>query len=315
MTSRQRDKLNGKGKNRDLQSPKTTDNSTTDVSSDKGSAKAKVYTKKASLQRQRKKTPLHDKAKKSLELDGKSSVSSISITKTMDRKLQSSENLRPLSLSIVNEIFDTVLNNASGDKDPNYLLESGLGCIKEEMKTLIRQCVENEDTLISLEKRLKETEQSYAESKKKCLRLEQKNDKLLKSLDDLSKNYERIVHELTAANTFNTQLKQVKKKDDSIIADLEKRLSQTSEQKDKLKSKLEDVSFGGKNAQITSQKEIEELTESNKLLARQKSELREVVIKQMQLTTNLRRQLLHVKAGIAQNFTEQEIMKVIEEFY
>ncbi|GFY52437.1 hypothetical protein TNIN_443131 [Trichonephila inaurata madagascariensis] len=140
------------------------------------------------------------------------------------------------------------------------------------MKTLIRQCIDKDDALILIEKRLKETEKNYNESNKKCLLLEQKNEKLVKNLDDITKKYENTVQELTAANTSITELKQVKKKDDSIISDLEKRLSQTVEQKTKLKSKLDAANLDDKSAKISSQKEIEELTESNKLLGRQKSE-------------------------------------------
>ncbi|GFY52438.1 hypothetical protein TNIN_443141 [Trichonephila inaurata madagascariensis] len=78
--------------------------------------KTKFYTKKKSSQRQRKKTPLQDKTKKSLGLEGESSTSSNENVKTIDRKLPPNENSR-IPSSIVNQIFDTALNKASGDKN------------------------------------------------------------------------------------------------------------------------------------------------------------------------------------------------------
>ncbi|GFQ99742.1 uncharacterized protein TNCT_176621 [Trichonephila clavata] len=306
--------FNDNGKKKDLDS-KSADNLVNGILSDKGTTKTKFYTKKKSSQRQRKKTPLQDKSKKSLELEGESSASSNENVKMLDRKLPLYENSRISSPSIVNQIFDTALNKASGDKDTSSILDSGFKYIKEEMKTLIRQCIDKDDALIVMEKRLKETEKNYTESNKKCLVLEQKNEKLVKNLDDITKKYEDTVQELAGANTSIAELKQVKKKDDSIIADLEKRLSQTTEHNCKLKSKLDAANLDDKSAKISSQKEIEELTESNKLLGRQKSELREVVIKQMQLVANLRRQLMHLKAGIAQSFAKQEVLKAVEEFY
>ncbi|GFT72921.1 uncharacterized protein TNCV_1976421 [Trichonephila clavipes] len=305
--------FNDNGKKKDLDS-KSADNLVNGILSDKGTMKTKFYTKKKSSQRQRKKTPLQDKTKISLELAGEISTSNENV-KTIDRKLPPNENSRIPSPSIVKQIFDTALNKASGDKNTSSILDSGFKYIKEEMKTLIRQCIDKDDALISIEKRLKETEKNYNESNKKCLLLEQKNEKLVKNLDDITKKYEGTVQELTAANTSIAELKQVKKKDDSIISDLEKRLSQTAEQKSKLKSKLDTTNLDDKSAKISSQKEIEELTEANKLLGSQKSELREVVIKQMQLVANLRRQLMHLKAGIAQSFAKQEVLKAVEEFY
>ncbi|GBL99118.1 hypothetical protein AVEN_64113-1 [Araneus ventricosus] len=217
--------------------------------------------------------------------------------------------------SLTNIVLQSPSSIASGDTQSKHLLDYGFKHLKEEMKALIQQCAEKEDTIESLEKLLRETEQSHSDMKKKCLHLEQKKEKLSKNLEEITKKHDKAEQDLSAANSFIAEAKQTKKIADNTISDLEKRLGQTLAQKERLKSKLDAMNLGGKNAQMSSQKQIEELTETNKLLSRQKSELREVVIKQMQLVNNLKRQLLHLKAGMAQNYTEQEVMKVVDEFY
>ncbi|GBL77186.1 hypothetical protein AVEN_12807-1 [Araneus ventricosus] len=71
-------------------------------------------------------------------------------------------------------------------------------------------------------------------------------------------------------------MNQAKKIADNAKSDLGKRLHQTLAQNEKLKSKIGTMNLGEKIAQMSSQKQTEEQTETNKLLSRRNSELCEV---------------------------------------
>ncbi|GIX79117.1 uncharacterized protein CDAR_45671 [Caerostris darwini] len=285
--------------------------------SQKSPVKKPTLTKrKTCFQKPRRKT--HGQVKKYPEIqDDLNMDNNNEETDGVQESIFSENNIPPSSIvtEIVNNVNNVLLKNASGDKESKYLFDFGFKNIKDDMKTLIKQCVNKEDTIISLEGRLKDTEQNYSDLKKRCHHLEQKNEKMSKSLDETTKTLENTLQELTAANAFAEKAKQLKKSENNNMSNLEKRIGHLIAENEKLKSQVNTLDIGSKNDLLINEKKMEELVESNKLLTRQKAELREVVIKQMQLASNLRRQVLHLKAGLAQKFTEEGAMKIIEEFY
>lgn len=211
-----------------------------------------------------------------------------------------------------NNILESIMSNTVEDSMYKMVVDPQLKVLKEEFTTLLKQAVIKEDTIISLEKRLADSEKCRIEIQKKCSNLENANEKLKKSLSDTTEKCYSIQQELNAANSLIEDTKKTKKAMVAAKSDLEKQLAQISLQGDKLKSELQGMTKSYSELQVTHKKETEDRKDGTKIASAQEKELVEVVMKQMKLVNNLKRQILHLKAGIAQHFTEKEVMKASE---
>lgn len=211
--------------------------------------------------------------------------------------------------AINDNILESIIVEDSRSK---MVVDPQLRVLKEELTTLLKQAVIKEDAIVSLEKRLADSEKCRFEIQKKCSNLEQANEKLKKSLSDATEKFDCIQQELNAAKSLIEDTKKTKKAVVAAKSDLEKQLAQISLQREKLKSELQETTKSYSELQAIHKKETENRRDGVKIAAKQKKELVEVVMKQMQLVNNLKRQILHLKAGIAQHFTEKEVMKASE---
>ncbi|GIY00405.1 hypothetical protein CEXT_244061 [Caerostris extrusa] len=175
----EKDDEHAKEKNKNSLNRKSANTLTERELSQKSPVKKPTLTKKKTcFQKSRRKTYGQVKKYPEIQDDLKMDKNNEEIDDGQESKF-SENNMPPPAIvtEIVNNVNNVLLKNASGDKESKYLFDFGFKNIKDEMKTLIKQCVSKEDTIISLEGRLKDTEQSHSDLKKRCLQLEQKNEK------------------------------------------------------------------------------------------------------------------------------------------
>ncbi|KAG8197975.1 hypothetical protein JTE90_029370 [Oedothorax gibbosus] len=215
-------------------------------------------------------------------------------------------------LSNNDQALNSVLNAAP--KDPKYklLVDPQLKSLKDEVTTLIKQCIAKEDAIISFEKRLANSEKFRSELQKKCSTLEHEKEKLKKLLEEATDKYNSVQLELYAAKSSMDEDKKSRKVEMATKSDMAKQLAQISAQRDKLKTELQDLKNTLEDSQANHKKVVQDLKSEYKVAIKQKEELIDVLKKQMRLANNLKRQLMHFKAAISQSYVEKEVLKAAE---
>ncbi|GFU57417.1 testis-expressed protein 9 [Nephila pilipes] len=191
-------------------------------------------------------------------------------------------------------------------------LNAQVRSLKEELETLIRECVDKDEMIILLEQRLKDTEIDRAKLQRENANKEQQIEKLQKSLDETKDKCDRIKKELSFVNKETDILKQGQRQAASIKSSLETKLSRSLEENERLKTELRQAKQTSKEAQENYQRKMEELSTENRRIDKQNAELHNAIKKQMQLINNLKRQKMHVEAATAVQFSEEEFMKALD---
>lgn len=215
-------------------------------------------------------------------------------------------------LSNDDKSLNSILTATSSDRKYKLLVDPQLKILKEEVTTLIKQCIAKEDAIISFEKRLANSEKFRSELQKKCSTLEQEKEKLKKLLEETTDKYNSVQLELYAVKSSMDEDKKSKKVELATKSDMAKELAQISAQKDKLKTELQDLKNTLEDSQANHKKVVQDLKSEYKVAIKQKEELIDVLKKQMRLANNLKRQLLHFKAAISQSYVEKEVLKAAE---
>ncbi|XP_035229145.1 testis-expressed protein 9-like [Stegodyphus dumicola] len=198
-------------------------------------------------------------------------------------------------------------NNAMLD-----VLSAQVKNLKEEIAKLVQELVIKEDTILSLQERLKEVETSHTELQCKNALNEKNITKLQKTLEDKTKHCEIKSQELTSAKLEVENLTQRHKSISVANSNLEKKLTEKLACNEKLKKELNQCKENEKTQQECAQRKIEDLISENKNLQKQSTDLHNVIKKQMQLINNLKRQKMHSEAAIALKITEEEFMKALD---
>ncbi|XP_054721587.1 testis-expressed protein 9-like [Uloborus diversus] len=191
-------------------------------------------------------------------------------------------------------------------------LNAQVRSLKEELETLIRECVDKDEMIILLEQRLKDTEIDRTKLQRDNSNKEQQIEKLQKALDETKDKCDRMKKELSFVNKETDILKQGQRQAASIKSNLETKLARSLEENERIKGDLRQAKQNSKEAQENYQRKMEELTTENRRIDKQNSELHNAIKKQMQLINNLKRQKMHVEAATAVQFSEEEFMKALD---
>ncbi|XP_015928613.1 testis-expressed protein 9 isoform X2 [Parasteatoda tepidariorum] len=191
-------------------------------------------------------------------------------------------------------------------------LNAQVRSLKEELETLIRECVDKDEMILLLEQRLKETEIDRTKLQRENSNKEQQIEKLQKTLDETKEKCDRIKKELSFVNKETDILKQGQRQAASLKSSLEAKLTRASEENERNKNEIRQLKQANKEAQENYQRKMEELSTENRRIDKQNSELHNAIKKQMQLINNLKRQKMHVEAATAVQFSEDEFMKALD---
>ncbi|XP_071037809.1 testis-expressed protein 9-like [Parasteatoda tepidariorum] len=186
--------------------------------------------------------------------------------------------------------------------------------LKEEVHSLNSQSSEKDKIIEGLKKELKEVEVRKAELKRENLQCLQKIDKLEKSLKENSSKVGQTAEELNASSSLIENLKERNKKLTSTKMFLEKEVSKNSSLFEKVNDELQELKKNFSDLQEIHQSKVKETHVEMQNKNKEIKELCIAVRKQMQLIHNLKRQIIHIKVGIAKEFTEKEVMKAIDKW-
>ncbi|GIY90251.1 testis-expressed protein 9 [Caerostris extrusa] len=171
-------------------------------------------------------------------------------------------------------------------------LNAQVRSLKEELETLIRECVDKDEMIILLEQRLKDTEIDRSKLQRENSNKEQQETDILK---------------------------QGQRQAASMKSSLETKLSRSLEENERFKTELRQAKQSSKEAQENYQRKMEELSTENRRIDKQNAELHNAIKKQMQLINNLKTTKvmkfnlqMHVEAATAVQFSEEEFMKALD---
>ncbi|KAG8179508.1 hypothetical protein JTE90_005257 [Oedothorax gibbosus] len=191
-------------------------------------------------------------------------------------------------------------------------LNAQVRSLKEELETLIRECVDKDEMILLLEQRLKDTEIDRSKLQREGSNKDQQIEKLQKALDESKDKCDRMKKELSFVNKETDILKQGQRQAATVKSSLETKLTRSIEENERTKTEMRQLKQTGKEAQENYQRKMEELSTENRRIDKQNAELHNAIKKQMQLINNLKRQKMHVEAATAVQFSEEEFMKALD---
>jgi len=184
--------------------------------------------------------------------------------------------------------------------------------LQEELEKTIAELTARDGEVQQLRQELKQQGEDSKRLSKANATAEQSQERLKKQLavaDAKLQDMDRDRAELLKAKD---QLEVLQRKNEVELATKEARLNRLTEECDKQKAALKDLSSQDKERAVADRRETDRLTAEVRKLERQRGELVNAFKKQMKLIEVLKRQRAHVEAARVLSFTEEEFIRVLE---
>lgn len=212
-------------------------------------------------------------------------------------------------------VFDDVLPQAAegmGSEATIRFLKAKLRVMQEELDRLAHECNQKEESLSTLEGRVKEAEEERGRLQRTNATQQTQIDKYKRLAEDTKRKSDALETQLTGLRKELDEVRRTQKKSATSHSATEVRLNRALEEVEKYKSDLQRMKTTSRESSDGERRRVEQLVAENKRLEKQKNELMSGFKKQLKLIDVLKRQKMHIEAAKMLAFTEEEFVKALE---
>ena len=192
------------------------------------------------------------------------------------------------------------------------LLKAKVRVLEEEVERLTVENNQQKQTLVK-NKQMLSTEKEEKNKMQKTIQMMQGQLEKYSKLADEKKNQNKVLEmDLVKLRKDIEAMERSEKKSGQSQKSVEVRLDRTLEEIEKYKSLLSAERAKSAECSNVDKETFGKLSNENKILQKQKTELINAYKKQMKLIDVLRKQKLHLEASRMLNFTQEEFMKVLD---